>query len=114
MCGYDIGASNLKSHAVLKDGVVMKGISALARKLRIALCVPYAEIDNGIFFNSAVLFSSSGDIVLNYRKCLLFGEYEESVFTKGEDLLVATLPGFDIKVGILICFDIEFTIICRT
>jgi predicted amidohydrolase len=46
--------------------------------------------------------------VLNYRKCHLFSGYETDVFSAGDALMVATLPGFDIKVGILICFDIEF------
>jgi predicted amidohydrolase len=108
ICGYDIGIDNLKDLAISKDGPLMTSISEIAHELHIAICVPYSEIADGLYYNSAALFSSTGELILNYRKCHLFSEYEESVFTKGEELLVATLPGFDIKVGILICFDIEF------
>lgn len=73
----------------------------------IALAVGFAERSGTQFYNSCVLINQDGEIVLTYRKTHLFSSYEQGVFTAGSSLPVAELwPG--VRVGILICFDIEF------
>lgn len=65
-------------------------------------------------YNSMALFDSKGDLVLNYRKCQLWSSYEATIFTPGteEDLKVVLLDN-KFKVGMLICFDLEFPEISR-
>ena len=88
----------------------MTEISHCARDLSLAIAIPYVEVDHqGKYYNSAALFDRTGSLVLNYRKIHLWSSYEQDVFTPGglEDLKVVTLDG-NYKVGIQICFDIEF------
>ncbi len=58
-------------------------------------------------YNSAQLISADGSRLANYRKTHLFGCFERDHFTPGEQQVVqAELNG--LRVGILICYDVEF------
>jgi (R)-amidase len=83
------------------DAVKQKGVS---------VAVGFAEADKGHFYNTTVLLSPDG-IVLKYRKTHLWSS-DVGVFEPGNELVTAMWKG--IRVGILICFDIEFPENART
>jgi len=57
--------------------------------------------------NAAMLIGPDGEILLNYRKTHLFGDLDRGMFKQpGTDFPVAELNGT--KIGVLICYDIEF------
>jgi len=141
LTGYDIGADHLRDLAITQDQL-RSYISPICRLFNISICTAYPEkvilspsstLNNTryIVYNSATLFNAEGEIVLNYRKTHLWSDYENSVFTPGDNLqfsvtnLSLSSPPFSnspnsnsnsknkgkkttIRVGILICYDIEF------
>jgi predicted amidohydrolase len=83
-------------------------LSKLAHELDLYLCVGFTEIDNGEFFNTAVLFGPDGRTAGKYRKT----HGVEELYKPGDDL-----PVFDTrygKVGVLICFDRQVPETVRT
>jgi predicted amidohydrolase len=109
LSGYDIGYDQLRKLAQTQDSPVLKEISQVAQSLSIAVAIPYVELDHVKYYNSVALFDKKGNLALNYRKIHLWSDYEKRIFTPGglEDLKVVTLDS-NYKVGILVCFDIEF------
>jgi len=109
LTSYDIGHENIRKLAEPQNGPSLKKISEIAKKNHIAIAISYAERFNDKIHNSVALFDSDGSLILNYRKCHLWSNYEKDVFTPGmaEDMKVVTLDQ-RFKVGILVCFDIEF------
>lgn len=114
-------------------------VAAAAAKSKIAVCVGFAEVAGAdehadtaregagdpssssdaapemVYYNSCVLFSRSGELLLRYRKTHLFGKQEQSVFSVGgieqladPDSSTAVLQPSGIRVGALVCFDIEY------
>ena len=66
-----------------------------------------AEAEDGSIHNSAQVIDAHGRSLCNYRKTHLFGELDRSMFSPGDDHFpVVELDGW--KVGLLICYDIEF------
>lgn len=109
--GYDIGAEQLGKTAVTIDGPEMARIQELAVTHELALCVPFAERgSDGLLYNSAVLVDRSGSVVSVYRKTHLWRCYESDIFTPGGEgqLRVVTLEPQGVRVGMIICFDVEF------
>ncbi len=67
-----------------------------------------------IYYNSAQLINNSGQSILNHRKVHLWIDHGwEKVFTPAERFSeVVDFCGF--KIGVLICFDVEFPESVRT
>jgi (R)-amidase len=65
----------------------------------------FVESDNGHFFNTTVLTTPESGVVLRYRKTHLFGG-ERGVVEAGDRFVTTMWNG--VRVGILICYDIEF------
>lgn len=77
----------------------------------------YPEVDNGVFYNSAVVVTD-GDVVGNYRKVHLFYR-EKQFFQPGEAFHVFNIPidsGDDsrLQLGVMICYDWYFPEAART
>jgi predicted amidohydrolase len=69
---------------------------------------------DGRVFNTAVAFSSSGDLVASYRKLHLFdalGQRESDLVAPGSAPVVATVAGA--RVGLQTCYDIRFPELSR-
>lgn len=105
LCGYNLG-DDAPSVADRVDGSTVKRAGEIARQSGVALIYGYAERDGGSIYNSAVFIAESGAVLGNYRKVHLFGAEEKRIFEPGEDVLVVPYAGF--KIGLLICYDIEF------
>ena len=105
LSGYNIGnaAQELAEEA---EGPACQKAARIARELKIAVLYGYPERFNSDVYNSALLIDRDGNVRANYRKTHLYGSYETSCFKPGDLLLIAELA--DWKIGILICYDVEF------
>lgn len=96
---------NIAALAVPVAGPEITGLRDAARRSGLAIVVGFAENDGGRFFNTAVLIDETGEIRLTYRKSHLYLS-DRGVFEPGSSFPVCQWHGM--RVGILICFDIEF------
>ena len=72
--------------------------------------------ENGKVYNRAVLMNPKGETIAVYNKIHLFDvelsekeTYRESDMVQGgKDIVVADLPGFGLKAGLSICYDVRF------
>lgn len=93
------------------EGERVARLRAAAERHDTALVIGIAErCDDGTVANSALAIGRDGTIAGCYRKIQLFGD-EAEAFTPGETLAVVELAG--VRVGLMICFDIEFPEIGR-
>ncbi|SFW71904.1 carbon-nitrogen hydrolase family protein [Amycolatopsis australiensis] len=109
--GYHIGA---RTHELAEpaDGPTARRMSALARETGVALAYGYPETDGRSVYNSVQLVDAAGRRLANYRKTHLFGDLDKAWFTPGDEPVVqAAVAG--IRVGLLICYDVEFPELVR-
>ncbi|WP_397451651.1 carbon-nitrogen hydrolase family protein [Pseudomonas sp. NA-150] len=86
------------------DGPTVQAVQQAAREHNIAVAIGVAENDNGKFYNTTLLITPEG-IALKYRKTHLWAS-DRGVFTPGDRF--ATCEWNGVRVGLLICYDIEF------
>ncbi|MES1956016.1 nitrilase/cyanide hydratase and apolipoprotein N- acyltransferase [Salinisphaera hydrothermalis EPR70] len=103
--------TSLASLAESLDGPRVERLRAAAQRHDTALVIGLAEqrADGGVA-NSALAIDRDGRIAGCYRKIQLFGD-ESEAFVPGETLEIVELAG--VRVGLMICFDIEFPEIGR-
>lgn len=108
LSGYHIGPEAVARLAEPQDGSAAKQAAEIARKAGIALLYGYPERGgDGRIYNAALLIDRDGQSLANHRKTHLFSDIDRSAFSPGEGPpTVATLG--DMKVGTLICYDVEF------
>ncbi len=103
--GYGAGES-MRDLAEPSDGPAARRLADISARLGIALVAGFAERDGATIWNAALLFER-GRLLQCYRKRQLWGDYEKALFTpsdaRGEPV---ELRGM--KVGLAICYDIEF------
>ncbi len=105
LSGYNIGPENAQKHAISVQDLAPA--QAIAATHNIALAFGYPERVEDKVANAAALIGPDGQILLNYRKSHLFGDLDRAMFKHlGTDFPIAALGGF--KIGLLICYDIEF------
>ena len=93
------------------DGPGVGEMARLAQENDAAVVFGVHERVSGGVANSAVYVDRRGRVAGTYRKTHLFGE-ERGAFVAGDELLVVELEG--IKVGLMICFDVEFPEVARS
>jgi (R)-amidase len=86
------------------DGPTVQAVQQAARERNVAVVIGVAENDNGQYFNTTLLITPEG-IALRYRKTHLWAS-DRGVFSPGDRF--ATCEWNGIRVGLLICYDIEF------
>ncbi len=109
LTGYAIG-DDVPKLAEPADGPSARAVAALAVRHGLAIVYGYPERDterHGVLYNSARLVGADGTFLANYRKTHLFGCFEQKWFTPG-DLTVVQAEVDDVRVGMLICYDVEF------
>ncbi|OYX70036.1 MAG: nitrilase [Rhizobiales bacterium 32-66-11] len=103
--GYNIGA-DIARLAEPRDGALVARLGEIAARAGLALVAGFPERADGAIYNSLVLARPDGGTFV-YRKCHLFGPDERAAFTPSN-----ALPGLveiaGLKVGFLICYDVEF------
>jgi predicted amidohydrolase len=107
LSGYYTGAENLRANAQDTAGAGLAAVRDIARACALAIVFGYPERAQAKIYNAAALVDRNGELVLNYRKAHLFGDYEKAVFTPGHgEFATVNIEGW--LVGVLICYDIEF------
>jgi 5-aminopentanamidase len=103
--GYGAGDA-IRDLAESCDGAQACALADIAARQGLTLVVGFPERSGGAVFNSALLVTPSGRRAV-YRKCHLYGDYERTLFAPGNRApQIIDLDG--VKVGILICYDVEF------
>ncbi|MGR6969192.1 carbon-nitrogen hydrolase family protein [Streptomyces cynarae] len=106
LTGYAIGG-DIARLAEPADGDWADAIAEISSRHGLAVAYGYPERDGDAVYNSAQLISADGTRLANYRKTHLFGCFERDHFTPGDQPVVqAELDG--LRVGIMICYDVEF------
>ncbi|MEE1803681.1 carbon-nitrogen hydrolase family protein [Streptomyces sp. JV176] len=110
LTGYAIGDA-VDRLAETADGPGSAAVAEIAVRHGLAVLYGYPERDpapaSGAIYNSAQLIGPDGGRLANYRKTHLFGCFERTWFTPGDHLVVqAELAG--LRIGIMICYDVEF------
>jgi predicted amidohydrolase len=73
----------------------------------VGLAIGLPEFTDTQVFNAAYVFDATGAIIAKHRKIQLFGPDEAAIYTAGDTYTTFELNG--IKMGLLICYDIEFS-----
>lgn len=115
--GFNPGmtAEEFYKHVDTIPGKWTSEIQKTAANLGICVLWPiYEKGENGIIYNSAVLFDGNGEQVANYRKTHPFPTERLSAggwTTPGDKAVVCDLPFA--KIGLIICYDGDFPELCR-
>ncbi|WP_415760604.1 carbon-nitrogen hydrolase family protein [Pseudomonas sp. LT1P18] len=96
-------AQQLAEVAEPLDGPSVQAVQHACRERDVCVVVGMAENDAGTFYNTSLLVTPQG-IALTYRKTHLWPS-ERGLFQAGDRFATAVWKG--VRVGILICYDIE-------
>lgn len=88
------------------DGESVRRLGEIARRTGLAIVTGFAERAGDTVYNSA-LFIEAGKPAVVYRKSHLYGDYERSLF-RPEEPSAAIIEFNGLKLGMLICYDVEF------
>jgi len=89
------------------NGDSAQAIAQMCIANKIAIAYGFAEKHGSHIYNSVQLIDATGQARMLYRKTHLWGEQDRTLFTEGDDLVpLIDLNGW--RVGMLICYDIEF------
>ena len=108
LTGYNIGIDAVRELAESSDGTSAHAVAEMTRENSVAIVYGYPERGaEDAIFNSAQLLTADGTPLANYRKTHLFGDLDNSMFCASDaDSAVVELGGW--RVGMLICYDVEF------
>eukprot|EP00038_Savillea_parva_P014215 m.10336 g.10336 ORF g.10336 m.10336 type:complete len:273 (-) comp2735_c0_seq1:253-1071(-) len=107
--GDDAGAN-----ALSPESDVLQRVATAARDTGVAIAVGFAEAaPSGDVYNSCVVYDALGMHVITYRKVNLWGPWEAKSFSRGDTTQLRSVPvtlrgGHCVRVGVLICYDLEF------
>lgn len=87
------------------DGKLQRQFSSIAKKYGMYLVIDILETDNGLLYNTAILFDRNGGYVGKYRKTHLAPGEEDHITAGDEYPVFQTDFG---KVALSICMDIHF------
>ncbi len=112
LTGYDIGVAAVRAAAEPIDGAMVAAVAEIARKNEIAIVAGFPLRDDGRIFNAVAFIDRSGERRSLYRKTHLYGDVDQSQFSAGDRLAdVFDYEGW--KIGLAICYDIEFPEVAR-
>ncbi len=87
-------------------------LKRISKELGIHIIAGVLEKSDGQYYNTAVIFDNSGEMIEKYRKINLFPlSNEKEIFVPGNRIKTVNIGG--IKLGILICYDIRFPELSR-
>lgn len=110
LTGYSVG-NNMEKMAETVDGTYMLQIRKLCKTNKINLVICFPEVDeHKTYYISSAFIDDQGEVLGVYRKVHLF-DTEKHHFTPGDSFEVIDTPLG--KVGMMICFDVEFPEIAR-
>ncbi|MEO3384922.1 carbon-nitrogen hydrolase family protein [Mesorhizobium sp. CAU 1741] len=103
--GYGIGEA-IRDLTEPANGPTIGRLGAIAADAGVAIVAGFAEADGGSVWNSAAFVTPQGQTTV-YRKSHLYGDYERNLFQPGSPRAV-TFDHGGRKLGMLICYDVEF------
>jgi 5-aminopentanamidase len=103
--GYGAG-DDMHSLAELPGGEVVAKLALISLEAGVAILTGFAEAAAGCTYNSAVFVDGRKAPVV-YRKSHLYGDYERGLFA-AEEPSACIVEHRGMRIGILICYDIEF------
>jgi 5-aminopentanamidase len=106
LTGYAIG-HDISRLAEPADGASATAVAGIAARHGVGVAYGYPERDGEAVHNSVQLIGPDGARLANYRKTHLFGRFEHDAFTPG-DLPVVQADLGGVRVGLMICYDVEF------
>lgn len=108
LTGYVRGmATALSAQSALSAASAPDDVAEVAARHGVAVVYGRPERDGGAVFNTVRLVGPDGAPLATYRKTHLYGDQERAAFAPGDDLVVqADLDG--VRIGLLICYDVEF------
>ena len=110
LTGY-FGKNKVVEIATSVDFAVQQKLARIACSTGVALLVGFYEIaDDKIFITASCVCPKNGELA-RYRKRMLYGQWEASIFSRGSKPVMFEYRG--IWIGILVCFDIEFPELAR-
>lgn len=105
LSGYNIGPEAALAQALSPEALAPA--QTIAKEKKIALVFGYPELVGGQVANAAAMIGPDGIFLLNYRKTHLFGDLDRQMFKSvGDQFPLIEFSGY--KIGLLICYDIEF------
>lgn len=105
--GYNQSLATMQQVAIESEGKTATGIAAICRRHKIAIAYGFAEKAQGNYYNTVQLIDAGGNLAAAYRKSHLWGDLDKSLFTAGDKLSpIVDINGW--KLGLLICYDVEF------
>jgi predicted amidohydrolase len=113
LSGYAIGAGRHAALAATADTAIWAAVAAIARRHAMAIVAggPLPG-PNGGTQNVARLFDADGNLLITHAKAMLHGALDRDQFVPGAALsAIADVQGW--KVGLAICYEIEFPEIAR-
>lgn len=103
--GYGAGEA-IHALAEAADGSAVSHLNALAKETGVAIVAGFAEAAEGVVWNSAVVVDGARKPVV-YRKSHLYADYEKNLF-QPETPSAVVIEHAGLKLGLLICYDVEF------
>ena len=108
MTGYNLSPESIAELAQAADGVAAQHIAEIASSAGIAVLYGYPQREGEAIYNAAQLIDRDGSRLTNYRKTHLFGDIDRNAFSADDsESLLVEIDGW--KIGILICYDVEFS-----
>jgi len=104
ICGFPT-PENIARLAEPTDGPSITAMRTAAQRAGVSVAIGFAERDKGRYYNAALLIDADGEVRLHYRKTCLY-DSDRGVFEPGAAFPTCEWRG--IRLGLLICFDIEF------
>lgn len=108
LTGYGIGPERVAHLAESPDGPLAQAVGQIAQRHGLAIVYGYPE-RNGTHppFNAVQVMGPDARPLAHYRKTHLFGELDQAQFSAG-DLPPAVFTWRGWRLGLLICYDVEF------
>lgn len=107
MTGYALGPDGIARRAEPADGPLSRAVADVAARAGVAIVHGFPERDGERVYNSVQLVDAHGTVLAVYRKTHLFGDLDRDAFVPGEELVVQA-DLHDHRIGLLICYDVEF------
>ncbi|MEX5635046.1 carbon-nitrogen hydrolase family protein [Parafrankia sp. FMc2] len=116
--GYQLGPARTAALAEPADGPLRDAMGRLATATGLAIVYGWPETADGVVHNAVHLIGADGEVAAHYRKTHLYGEFDTATFRAGDQPVVqaviqAAQPDSDLRVGLLICYDVEFPELVR-
>lgn len=96
---------NIAKIAEPLSGSSIMEIHRLAKLKNVAVVIGIAESHEGKYYNTTVIVTPEEGVLAYYRKTHLW-ETDKNIFTAGDRFTSVEYKG--VRIGLLICFDIEF------